>query len=63
LAFICFGPTTGKFYSPILLTGGSINQSREEKKKHGRASIKRAQEEKATNEHVAGNERGITQQN
>ena len=29
----------------------------------GCASIKRAQEEKATNEHVAGNERGITQQN
>ena len=63
LAFICFGPTTGKFYSPILSTGGSTNKSLNEKKKGGRASIRRAQEEKATNEQVAGNQRGITQQN
>ena len=62
LAFICFGPTTGKFFSPILSTGGSTKKSLEEKKKGGRASIKRAQEEKAINERVAGNQRGITQQ-
>ena len=39
LFFICFGPTTGKFYSPILSTGGSINQGKEEKKKGGRARM------------------------
>ncbi len=39
LAFICFGPTMGKFFSPILSTGGSTNKSFEEKKKGGRASI------------------------
>ncbi len=50
LAFGCFGFTTGKFFSPIFFTGGSTNKSLEEKKKGVCASIKRAQEEKATNE-------------
>jgi hypothetical protein len=30
---ICFGPTTGQFYSPILSTGGSTNKSLEEKRR------------------------------
>ena len=32
LAFLCFGPVS-KFYSPILLTGGSMNLSVDERKK------------------------------
>ena len=63
LVFVCIGPTTGNFYSPILSTGGSINQSKGEKMRGSRASICKAQEEKATNERVASNGRGITQQN
>ncbi len=62
LAFICFGPTS-KFYSPILSTGGSMNQSKEEKMKGGRASIRKLQDEKAMNERVTSNGKGITQLN
>jgi hypothetical protein len=40
LAFICFGPTMGKFYSPILSTGGSINQSLEEKRRTAVQALK-----------------------
>ena len=38
LAFLCFGPVS-KFYSPILLTGGSMNLSMEERKNGSRAAI------------------------
>jgi hypothetical protein len=62
LAFLCFGPTL-KFYSPILSTGGSMNQSKEEKMKGSHARIRKLQDEKATNERVTSNGRGITQQN
>jgi len=62
LAFLCFGPVS-KFYSPILLTGGSMNLSMEERKKGSRTTIHKIQEAKATSERVTGNDRGITQQN
>jgi hypothetical protein len=62
LAYICFGPIS-KFYSPNLSTGGSMNQGKEEKMKGSCASIRKLQDEKATNERVTSNGRGITQQN